>query len=36
MLPNLPYVLNGPIHLLLLGILLMSLEVNILHENSML
>ena len=33
---NLPYVLNGPIYLFLLGILLMGLEVNILHENNML
>ena len=32
----LPYVLNGPIHLLLLDILLMGLEVNILYENNML
>jgi len=32
----LPYVLNGPIELFLLGILLMSLEMNILHENNML
>ena len=33
---NLPYVLNGPIYLFLLGILLMGLEVNILYENNML
>ena len=30
------YVLNGPIHLFLLGILLMNLEVDILHNISML
>ncbi len=33
---TLPYVLNGPIYLFLLGILLVGLEVNILHENNML
>jgi hypothetical protein len=32
----LPYVLNGPIHLFLLGILLMDPEVKILYENNML
>ncbi len=32
----LPYVLNGPIYLFLLGILMMNLEMNILYENSML
>ncbi len=33
---NLPYVLNGPIYLFLLGIWLMNLEVNISYDNSML
>ena len=31
---NLPYVLNGPIYLFLLGIQLMNLEVNISYDNS--
>ena len=36
MLDNLPYVLNGPIQLFLLKIFMMGVEVDILHNTSML
>ncbi len=33
---NLPYVLNGPIHLILFGIFTMNVQIDILHNYSML